>query len=59
MDASQVAALASMPPKEILIARLLGQLNSPVTRLVYALNGPVQGLAMVLQRRAEQISSAS
>lgn len=59
VDASQVAALASMPPKEILIARLLGQLNSPVTRLVYALNGPVQGLAMVLQRRAEQISSAS
>ena len=59
VDSTQVAALASMPPKDILLARLLGQLNSPVTRLVYALNGPVQGLAMVLQRRAEQVSTAS
>lgn len=59
VDSTQVAALASMPPKDILLGRLLGQLNSPVTRLVYALNGPVQGLAMVLQRRAEQVSIAS
>lgn len=59
VDSTQVAALASMPPKDILLGRLLGQLNSPVTRLVYALNGPVQGLAMVLQRRAEQVSTAS
>ncbi len=59
VDSTQVAALASMPPKDILLGRLLGQLNSPVTRLVYALNGPVQGLAMVLQRRAEQVGTAS
>ena len=41
-----------------LIAKLLGQMNAPITGLVYVLSGPVRGLAMVLQRRGEQLAAA-
>lgn len=54
---AQVTALANVPPKEELLGRLVSGLNAPITRLVYALNGTVQGLAVVLQRRAEQLGS--
>ena len=53
LTAAEVDALAALPPKEILIARLLGQLQAPITGLVYTINAPVSGLARVLQRRIE------
>ena len=52
---TQVAALASIPPKDELLAKLLGQMNAPITGLVTVLAGPVRALATVLQRRAEQL----
>ncbi|MEE2885593.1 MAG: 50S ribosomal protein L10 [Chloroflexota bacterium] len=53
LTADQVQALADLPSKEELLSRLLGQLNAPITSLLYVLNGPVQGLARVLSRRIE------
>ena len=55
---AQVAALASLPPREVLIARLLGQMNAPIAGLVHVLHGTIRGLAIVLQRRAEQLGGA-
>ncbi len=57
-SAAQVTALASVPPRDVLLGRLVSHLNSPIMRLVWALNGSLQGLATVLQRRAEQLDSA-
>ena len=57
LTVAQVSALAALPPKEQLVAKLLGQMNAPITGLVTVLNGPVRGLAMVLQRRAEQLAA--
>ena len=57
-SAEQVTALANVPPRDVLLGRLVGGLNAPITRLVWALNGTLQGLATVLQRRAEQLGSA-
>lgn len=54
---TQISALAALPPRNELIAKLLGQMNAPITGLVYVLSGPVRGLAMVLQRRAEQLAA--
>lgn len=54
---SQITALASLPPKNELIAKLLGQMNAPITGLVNVLTGPARGLAIVLQRRAEQLAA--
>ena len=53
ITAAQVEQLASLPPREVLLAMLLGQLNGPITGLVRVLNGPLQGLATVLQRHIE------
>jgi large subunit ribosomal protein L10 len=54
---AQVSALAALPPKEQLVAKLLGQMNAPITGLVHVLNGTISGLAIVLQRRAEQLGA--
>ncbi len=51
----QVTALANLPSREELIAKLMGSLNSPVTGLVTVLNGPLRGLLTVLNARAQQL----
>ena len=38
ISADTVKELASLPSKEVLIARLLGSLNGPITGLTIALN---------------------
>ena len=55
LESNQVIQLASLPPKDELIAKLLGQMQSPITGLVYVLTAPYKNLAVVLQRRLEQI----
>lgn len=55
---AQVVALAALPGRDELVARLLGQMNAPISGLVNVLSGPVRGLAIVLQRRAEQLGAA-
>jgi large subunit ribosomal protein L10 len=53
LTAEEVGRLATLPSKDELIARLLGQLQAPITNLAYVLNAPIAGLARVLQRVAE------
>ncbi len=55
LSANEVSSLATLPSKDELVARLLGQMNAPITGLVYVLNGPVAGLARVLQRQVEKL----
>ena len=57
LTSAQVTALAALPPRDQLIARLLGQMNAPIAGLVRVLNGTISGLAIVLQRRAEQLGA--
>ncbi len=52
-----VTRLASLPPKPQMIALLLAQMQAPMSRLVGALNGPVQNLDNVLRARMRQIES--
>ncbi len=44
----ELAILITLPPREVLAAQLVGQLASPLVRLVTVLNQPIQGLANVL-----------
>ncbi len=37
-NASSIDALAELPPREVLIARILGSMNAPITKLAVALN---------------------
>lgn len=54
----QVSTLAALPGRDALVAQLLGQMNAPIAGLVNVLSGPTRALAIVLQRRAEQLGAA-
>lgn len=54
LNADQVKALADLPPKEVLIAQVLGGLNAPITGLVNVLNGNIRGLAVALNAIMEK-----
>jgi large subunit ribosomal protein L10 len=49
-----VDAIAQLPPKEVLIGRLVGMIASPLTGLATALNNLPAGLARQLQAIADQ-----
>ena len=59
LTAAQVNAIAILPSKLELRAMLLRQLNAPIVGLMNVLIGPVRGLAIVLQRRAEQLAGSA
>src|SRR5271166_4745825 len=44
----EIQALATLPPKEVIFAQLLGLLNAPATQLVRLLNEPGSGLVRLL-----------
>ena len=49
----ELAGLANLPPREILLSRLLGQLQAPIVTLHNVLNSPLRGLLTVLQNKAQ------
>ena len=53
-----VTRLATLPPKPQMLAMLLAQMQAPMSRLVGALNGPVQNLDNVLRARMSQLEEA-
>ena len=57
VDAAQVQALAALPPKQELLARLVGSLKSPLSGLVTVLSGNQSGLVRVLNAIREQKSA--
>jgi large subunit ribosomal protein L10 len=52
---AEILSLATLPPKEVLIGRVLGQMNAPVSRLVGTLTSPMRGILGVLQARIKQL----
>ena len=54
LSSGDVEALAALPSKEVLAARLLGQLQAPISGLLNVLNGPISGLARVLQAHIDK-----
>ncbi len=52
----ELASLANLPSKEVLISRLLRQLQAPMVTLHNILSFPLRGLVTVLQNKAETAS---
>ncbi|MDZ7272072.1 MAG: 50S ribosomal protein L10 [candidate division KSB1 bacterium] len=48
IDASRVDEICNLPPRNVMVARLLGTMNAPLTRLVYTLNGVLAQFVRVL-----------
>jgi large subunit ribosomal protein L10 len=59
LTAAQVEDLARLPSKDELIAKLMAQIQAPITGLVYVLSAPISALARVLQRGAESLAAGT
>jgi large subunit ribosomal protein L10 len=53
--AADVESLATLPSTEVLLARVITGIQSPIYRLINSLSNPLRGLAGVLQARAKQL----
>ncbi len=51
---AELSTLATLPPKEVLVARMLGNLQAPIAGLVYTLSADLIGLMNVLEARIKQ-----
>jgi large subunit ribosomal protein L10 len=54
IDAAGVHALAELPPKDILVSKMLGMMVAPISGLVNVLNANIRGLAVVLSAIADK-----
>ncbi len=55
LTADEINALASLPPKEALIAQFLGQLKMPLQSLHNVFSAPLRGFVNVIQARIQQV----
>lgn len=51
LESEDVKALAALPPREVLLAQLLGVINAPATKLLRTINEPGASLARVIQAK--------
>ena len=54
LDSKGVQNLADLPPREVLLAQLLGAVQGPMSSLAGTISAPMRELVQVLQARAEQ-----
>jgi large subunit ribosomal protein L10 len=58
IDIEGIKALAELPSREVLIARVLGGFNAPISGFVNVLNANLTGLVVALNAVAEQKANA-
>lgn len=58
IDVDGITALAELPSREVLIAKVLGGFNAPISGFVNVLNGNMRGLVVALNAIAEQKANA-
>ncbi len=57
VDSQSISALAKLPPKEVLVAQVLGGLNAPIQGFANVLSGTVRGLVVALNAIAQKQSA--
>jgi large subunit ribosomal protein L10 len=55
LSAADVTALAALPPKEVLIAKLLSSMQGSIYGLVNVLNANIAGFLNLLEARKKQL----
>jgi len=55
LTSEEVITLSTLPSREILLAKVLGGMQSPVTSLVSCLASPIRGMMGILQARIKQL----
>jgi large subunit ribosomal protein L10 len=59
LSAEQIGAIADLPSRDELIARVVGGISAPLYGLVNVMSGPARSLAYVLQARRDQLEAAA
>lgn len=59
LSVDEVNALVNLPSREVLLGRVLGQMNAPIAGLVTVLAGTLRGLLNVLQAQAKKMEEAA
>lgn len=54
VDAAGVTALAELPPKEVLIAKMMGSMNAPITGFVGVLSGVLRNCVYAIEAIRKQ-----
>lgn len=54
----QIGAIADLPSRDELVAKVVGGISAPLYGLVNVMSGPVRSLAYVLQARRDQLDAA-
>ena len=54
LTSEDVKTLSTLPSREVLLARVLGQMKSPISTLVSCLTSPIRGIMGVLQAKIQQ-----
>ncbi|MCL2339928.1 MAG: 50S ribosomal protein L10 [Actinomycetia bacterium] len=57
LDADQVQAIADLPSREELLARLVGAIKNPLSGVVQVLNGPMSALARAIGAIRDQAAA--
>jgi len=52
---ADVKTLSTLPSREIMLARVMGQMQSPVSALLGSLSSPIRGMIGLLQARIQQL----
>jgi large subunit ribosomal protein L10 len=55
ISADEVTTLAELPPREILLAQILGTIQGPAGRITRAIAGSIRSILSVLKARVEQL----
>ena len=55
LTSGDVMTLSALPPREILLAKVLGSMQSPISALLGCLTTPIRGVMGVLQARIQQL----
>jgi len=51
---AEVKTLSDLPSREVLLAKLMGTMNAPLTRFAGALNGKTRDLISILKQKSEK-----
>ena len=58
-DVDQVRSLTTLPSRDVLLARVVGGIQAPVSGLVNVLSGVIRGFANVLEARRQQLETSA
>ena len=58
LSAKQVTALVDLPSRDVLLGRVLGTMQAPITNFVSVLAGVMRGLVNVLDAHAKQLEGS-